>query len=446
MTSRHAWLITGLLGMMLVALSSGLKPWRAALAGAFWPADFAADVAAAHLFVHRVSPYGPTIRTVHMDLTGLPFAATLPYFPHPPFALIVSMPTGFLSFHAAAMLWFGVTMALIFALAVVLHGSRLDGARMRIGIVPLWLLLLAWPPVLYNLEKGQWSVLVAVLLAFSWQAAKKDQLRNAAVWAAVAASVKVFPVVAGGYFLIRSLRAARWFVGTGILLSALPMAWIGFQIVPGFIHESRLNLPYWESFPLVMFSIHGALSRALIGGQWAQPFVFAPVLARVVEVSVVGVLLILAIWTTVRAGRRRADPSLAFLVWMVLLPLVNPLGLGHTGVLLALPIVVLADELSSVGRDWHRWAWALALTLVSVPNQTVWRLTGVPAGPVEGLAIAALPAWGTLLLFTVALSIAHDRTRRASIYSSSGKIPASPSAPITAHESIGRHELTCSKG
>jgi hypothetical protein len=444
--SRPLWITVGLLGMLGVALSSGFKPWGAALAGAVLPADLAADAAAAHLFIQRISPYGPAIRAAHMDLTGLPFVATLPYFPHPPFSLIISLPLAFVSFHVGAALWFGFTMALLFALAVLLHKSGPADASVGIGVGPMWLLLFAWPPVLYNLEKGQWSILVAVLLALGWRAVHRGHLRSGVLWAATAASVKVFPAVLGVYFLLRSIRAAGWFVATGILLSAVPLVWIGFDSFPAFIHESRQNLPYWESFPLVMFSIHGAITRALVGGQWAQPFVYAPLFARLIETVLLAGLLGVAIWTTLQARRGTVDHSLALLVWLVLLPLLNPIALGHNGVLLALPLVVLARTLTIVGQQWHRRAWAAALILVSVPNQTVWRFAQPPAGAIEGFAIAALPAWGTLLLFVVAVSVAHMPQRHDRSIEASGKILTSPPVSITVHNSIGRRELTRSKG
>jgi hypothetical protein len=313
-----------------------------------------------------------------------------------------------MSFQAGATLWFAATMALLFALAVLIHKAGPNGpGQGRIGVGQLWLLLLAWPPVLYNLEKGQWSVLVAVLLALAWRAVTLGDVRKGAVWAGVASSVKVFPVVLGAYFLLRSVRAAGCFVATGIVLLALPLVWIGLETLPAFVHESRLNLPYWESFPLVMFSIHGAIARALVGGRWAEPFVHAPVLARVIEGTLVVGLLGLATWTSVQARRGRVDHSNAFLAWLVLLPLLNPLSLGHNGVLLALPIVVLARTLSVAGSDWHRWGWSLAVLLVSIPRQTVWRFAAPPVAPAEGLAIAALPTWGALLLFLIVVCLAH---------------------------------------
>jgi hypothetical protein len=401
------WILVGVLGMLFVAASSGIKPWGAAIAGAFLPADLAADVAAAHLFVQRTSPYGPAIRPVHAAITGLPLTATLPYFPHPPFSLLISFPFAFMSFGEASVAWFAATLVLIFALAVLLHrvgGHR--GSVGRLGVGTLWLLLLAWPPVLYNLEKGQWSVLLAVLLALAWRAVTRGDSETAAVWAALAASIKVFPVLLGTFFLIRSVRVAGWFVVTGIVLLAVPVAWIGFESFPAFLRESSLNLPYWESFPLVMFSLHGAITRALVGGQWAQPFVHAPVLARVIETTLLSGLVGVAVWTTVQARRGMVDYSLAFLAWLVLLPVLNPLSMGHNGVLLALPIVVVAHTLRSAGRPWHRWAWAVALTLVSIPNQTIWSVATLPVPPLQGLR-AALPACGALLLYTITVSLAH---------------------------------------
>ena len=251
------------------------------------------------------------------------------------------------------------------------------------------------------------------------------------MWAAAAASVKVFPVALGAYFLLRSIRAAAWFAITGIVLAAIPLAWIGFDSLPAFLGESRLNLPYWESFPLVMFSIHGVVSRALVGGQFAQPFVHVPVVARVIEGILLAGLLGSAVWVTLQAKRGRVGHPMALLVWLALLPMLNPLSLGHNGVVLALPIVVLARTLEVSGRAWHRWAWAAAVILMSLPNQTVWAFaTPLPTGPLVGLFIAALPTWGALLLFAVALSVAQITAQREGnpLTGRSGKLIASPAA------------------
>lgn len=103
--------------------------------------------------------------------------------------------------------------------------------------------------------------------------------------------------------------------------------------------------------------------------------------------------------------RGRADHALVLVAWLVMLPLMNPLGLGHNGVLLALPIVFLAGAAAAGGHRGHGWAWCVAVILISVPKQTIWRFAPPPSAPFEGLAIAGLPMWGTLLLFLIALSL-----------------------------------------
>ena len=418
--------------MLAIALTSGLEPWGAAIAGAFLPADIAQDVSAARLFADRINPYGPVIREAQARLVGLPLEATFPHFPHPPFSLIVGLPFAFMSFPAAALLWFTVTVALVFALAVLLDGAGPARGEPVKSIAPVYLfvLLLAWPPVLYNLEKGQWSVLLAVLIACAWRALMRGQLRTGAMWAAAAAAVKVFPVVMGVYFLIRSVRATAWFAATGLALTAIPLLWIGFGAFGDFVRESRSNMPYWESFPLVMLSIHGAIARLLVGGKWAHPLVYAPAAATAIEVMVLLALVGLAVWITWKATRNDVDHALAFCAWVVLLPMLNPQSLGHNGVLLALPLVVLARMLVRGGATWHGWGWAVGLTLVSLPKQTVWRYAAPPVGPLEGVAISALPTWGGLVLFAVTVGLARRESARSLRLRgpfSSGKIEPLPS-------------------
>ena len=401
----QSWLRVAMLGLLCVALSSGLRPWIEAVKGAFMPADIAQDIAAAKMFVEGVNPYGPAIRERHAPLIGLPLAATFPHFPHPPFSLIVSLPLAFTTFPAGAALWFGFTLALVFLLAVLLEASS---AR-TIGWWRFMLLLLIWPPVLYNIEKGQWSVLLAVLLALAWRSVQRGDVRGAAVWGSVAAAVKVFPVVLGAYFLLRSRRAAVLFAATGALLTALPLAWIGIDAFPAFVRESRSNMAQWDSYPLVMFSIHGAITRLFVGGRWAVPIVHAPLTAMILESAVLLTILGLAVWVTILANRRQAEPVLAFCAWVILLPLINPQSLGHNGVLLALPVVYLFNLFSEGGRKWYGWAWAAAVVLISIPKQTVWRLATPPVSPVEGLAVASLPTFGALLLFVLTIAVARDR-------------------------------------
>jgi hypothetical protein len=110
----------------------------------------------------------------------------------------------------------------------------------------------------------------------------------------------------------------------------------------------------------------------------------------------------------VRAKRSNVAHSLVFCAWLILLPIVNPQSLGHNGIILALPLVVLARTLRASGRDWHRWLWAASLILVSIPKQTVWRFSPPPVEPLAGLLVSSLPTWGALMLFGVSICLARD--------------------------------------
>ena len=90
-------------------------------------------------------------------------------------------------------------------------------------------------------------------------------------------------------------------------------------------------------------------------------------------------LLALATWVTILSNRRAGRAVLAFSAWLILLPLINPQSLGHNGVLLALPIVYLLHLIRERGREWHGWAWAITVVLVSIPEADCLE-TRVPTG------------------------------------------------------------------
>lgn len=402
----RTWILAALIGTVGVALSAGARPWIDAASGAFTPPDITQDIAAAHLFVARVNPYSPEIREMHSRLTGIPVGETFPYFPHPPFSLLVSLFSAYVPLKAARLIWFVASLSLVFMYAALLAENA--STRERSGprgtvVAALFGLLLLWPPILYNLEKGQWSIVLAVLVALGWRGLSRRRPGEGGAWIGAAASVKVFPVLLGGYLLLRTRRGFMAFVAVGLLATCLPLLWIGFDALPAFIRHSQLNMPYWETWPAVTYSLHGVFARLMVGGQWARPAVSAPVVARVLELAVTMWLLWLAIRTTRRSGSESTQAA-AFASWVILLPVLNPQSMGHNGVLLALPFVLIGVILVDDRRRWLRVAWALALVLVSIPRQTLFRLAPAPVDPWQGVALIALPMWGALLLLAVAVA------------------------------------------
>ena len=158
------------------------------------------------------------------------------------------------------------------------------------------------------------------------------------------------------------------------------------------------------------YSIHGAAARLLVGGPWARPIVHAPVLARVL-VGIVGLALVAtAAWAAGRDPVTDEREGARFAGFATLLVLLNPLAMGHNGVLLALPIALVGRALVGEVRFWPKAAWAAGVVLVSIPKETVFRLAPIPVSPARGLAIVALGCWGALLLFSAAVGVALRRT------------------------------------
>jgi alpha-1,2-mannosyltransferase len=407
-TGRRVTLMVAL--WAIAVFSSGASPMLAAFSGAFLPSDFASNVAAARELAAGRDPWGPDFAAAHAAVLGVPATEGRPYFPHPPLAAVLIRPLAPVSFSTAAMIWFAVSLGELFILAVLLAEVVVDGGATEHPDPPgrvvaaLYGALLVWPPVLYNLEKGQWSILLALLVALAWRAQRGGRPTLAGTWMGLASAVKVFPVLLGLFvFLRRDWRATTAFgaaLAAGIIV---PLAWTGPGALAGFVHHSQANLPYWETWLGVMYSFDGLVARLLVGGEWATPLVHAPVTARVV-ILVGSVLLLAAAGVTALLPLSRGAPAASFAAFSIALVILNPISMGHNGVLLALPIALVGRTLVASARAWPYTAWAVGTVLASVPKETIFRLCPVPVDPLRGAFLVGLPFWGALLLLVAAVA------------------------------------------
>jgi len=408
------WVVPTAILTLGAALSSGGAPYLHALGGSVRPSDFASNIAAARELAAGRDPYQADFARLHAEVLGIPVSEGRPFFPHPPLAALLIRPLAPLSFRAAAFGWFSVSAGLLFMLAVLLAeivsgaaaGPASVGGPPGAMVATLFVSLLAWPPVLYNLEKGQWSILLSLLVALAWRSLARGDRGAAGAWAGLAAALKVFPALLAPYLLLRGGRAFTWFAVTSSALFLMPMALMGPTAFTGFLRHSDANLPYWETWLGVTYSLDGAAARALIGGPWARPIVHAPILARFLVGSAGLALVATAAWVTGRRQVADEREGARFAAFVTLLVLLNPLAMGHNGVLLALPIALIGRALVGEPRIWPKAAWAAGVVLVSIPKETVFRLCPIPVSPARGLAIVALACWGALLLFTAAVGVA----------------------------------------
>jgi hypothetical protein len=411
------WVATAA-GLVVVAiLLSGDTPWRYTLYGLVSPPDFAQDLAAARVFASNQNPYEVGIAREHAEL--MKEGKGYLYFPHPPLLFLVLLPVAEFTLAKAAAIWFGVSLGLLFLLAAILakvhSGPAEAGHYVRSAANPSTVLMIfgalfLWPPVQYNLAKGQWSILVALLLAMFWHFHVRGEQRSAGASLGAACAVKLFPALLGLYLLPRAPRTVLWMVVTVASLLALPLVWMGPQTIQMFLAQSQANVAYWETFPAVTYSIHGVLARLMVGGQWARPLFEAPLIARGLGTFVAILLVVIAMWFTRSQCTDDGRDGTRFAAWMALLVLLNPLAMAHTGVILALPIVLVAQALASDHRVWPKVAWTIGVALVSIPGHTLIFLASNPIEPWQGVALIALPMWGTLALLSAAIAGSAGRS------------------------------------
>jgi hypothetical protein len=412
------WAAAAAVLVLLVGSSAGIVPWRDAIGGAFRPPDFAQDIAAARILAGNGDPYAANFAAVHAQVLEIPSSDGYPYLPHPPLVIVLSWPFARVPFGVAARCWFAGSLACAFVLAIVLSGLARSVTSFRLPPLREALLcfvgLLVWPPVLYNLEKGQFSILIAMLIALGWVWLSRRDCRGGGICIGLAAALKLFPALLGLYLIIRHRRSAMWFVITAAAATMLPLLWLGWRAVPEFIAQTAGNLSYWETWPAVTYSLRGLAARTFIGSNWSRGVLNAPTAASAITIGASVVLIAIAVHTTLKHAKRQDVDDLVFAIWSVLLLPLNPLAMGHNGVLLALPVVLIGRALATDPSSLLKALWVAGCVLVSIPRQTIFEAAPIPVTPLRSLTIVALPLWGTMMLFATGVAI----TNRTATYRS----------------------------
>ena len=414
------WLLTLAL-WAAAATSAGRLPYLYAKAGARLPADFGRDfvAASARLADGRVYDAAPGLARQQHALLGLTEGGVAgPFYAHTPAAALVVMPLVPLGFRIAALVWLVLTLGLAAVLATVLADVLAEKSDRRAALTAVaFLLLLLWPPVLYNIEKGQWSLMFAALMALSWRALAADRPGRAGAWIGLASMFKLAPATVLPYFLLRRPRAALAVFVTAGALALGSVAVIGVEPWRAFLRQAPANIVFWEDRLENLVSVTSLTTRLFAAGRHTTPLFDVPMTARllagVVTIVLVGVALVLT-WR-VPTDTSSAVEGALFALWSSLGVLLNPLGWLHTSILLLLPAALLLGAAPSPAVTLAPWARrgsqavvVLAVALLSLPKETLLNLAGsapVPAGRV--IAVLGLPCYAALALFATAAVVLY---------------------------------------
>jgi hypothetical protein len=404
-------------------LSAGPLPFGNAWREMRAPNDFTADYVTALAWVREGRAFRPLPAVLARDRAN-DYAVSVgarrilllgPYYVHPPTALPALMPFTLLGYRAAVWAWQLASVALVLATGVLLAPLAAE-AGAPLGAPLLSLLLLLWPPVLTNLELGQWSIPLAAALAAGHRAWERGARRRAAGFMALAAGLKLTPLLLAPFLALRDRRAALWFAGVFAFLAALALPFGGLDIWRALVRESAPNAHAWETFWHNGLSFTGLWARTFGGGAFARPWVAAPALARALVVICDGALFVLTLLATraaSAAGSDRQREGCVLALWYVLLVVLNPLGWPHNACLLLLPALLVARAGAALARPRTRTLVGVALVLLTIPKETLGALAPPPPARFPGSLVLSLPLLGALVLYAAAAEIAFARPRAA---------------------------------
>ena len=260
---------------------------------------------------------------------------------NPPFFTLISFPLAYLSYHHALLLW---TLLSIFAgtLGILLLQQKLNGETFSVSCALLLLIaLFSYFPSFVNLQFGQVSLLLLPLLVYGWRAARQKKTIRAAIFLALASSLKPFIGLFLFYFLMRKeWRGLCAFLLTLFSCALIAALFLGFDSYAAYYHvcqQIKWAASSWN------VSIYGFLLRLLGGIESNVALLPVPGLITYLYPLLAGIFF-LAIIQFLRPApnipaQRKVDLDFSIIITAMLL--LSPLGWLYYFPLLSIPILIL---------------------------------------------------------------------------------------------------------
>ena len=374
---------------------------------AFTPSDFKYDFISAY-WIAQGRPAEALDRTT-ADALGErlgtppgPFWEGAPAQTHPPPSALLVRPLVPLGFRVAALVWLAFSLTLLGVLAALLAAlwQRSDRLPSLTRCWPLAVALCLWPPSLFDMSNGQWSILLTTLVTAGWWCYERGSRRAGAGWLAAAVAVKVTPVLLVPYLAVRDRRLAIWMAIAAVAIVAVAWPFTGGAGAwRQFIRGASDATPIFEAWIHNTASVRGIFVRLFVPSRFADPVLALPALGHALATGTSIALVVIAARFTLLGRARPLDPT-SFAIWSCLIPLLNPLSWQHNVLMLLLPATLLARAPSSQGR---RRVVIAVVAILTIPYDALWYLAGhrLPL-PATRSWILDLPALAGLLLFGTA--------------------------------------------
>jgi hypothetical protein len=290
---------------------------------------------------------------------------------NPPFQTLLLAPVGLITYGRAFLLY--SFMSIIAGLiAVILIAHETAHGKYELWFLFLFMIIImAYYPTWENILYGQLSLILLLLIALIWIAARNGRDALAGICLGLAMSFKIFVGLFLFFFLVRRRwRLLLWFLGAFTVLSLVPVWFFGINAYKDYITTLSDITWYAASWNA---SFQGFFTR-IFGGSENIPLVNVPVVAQTLT-KLCSVLFLL--WLAWLAWPRAQEPSLdrfdlGFSLTITGMLLISPLGWMYYFPTLLIPAVVawrLAGRLE--GRNRYRAMIILAWLLSTIPHDLV---------------------------------------------------------------------------
>ncbi len=301
--------------------------------------DFTVFYASLQLLLQGKNVYTPVpvdaFGLIHLPAIG---GKTLHPNLNPPFFTLLLSPLGWLSYQAAFLVWSLLSLAFGVIGAVLIQ--RTNGKQDTDYTLILLILLFAYFPTFNNIMIGQTVLLVFMLVAGGWIAARQGREQLSGILLGLAFAIKLFL----GLFIVYFLLQRRWRLTAWLLITVTAtwlLGWAALGLDSYEQYHQALASVNWQSHT-GNASAYGYFSR-IFGGSYSVPLMDAPALGKTLYYLLTAILLALLIWL-LRPGQRIAATvrsDLGFSFTLIAALLISPLGWIYYFPLLLIPFFVL---------------------------------------------------------------------------------------------------------
>lgn len=280
-------------------------------------------------------------------------------FLYPPIAAVVLLPASLLPLGVSKVAFLLVNLAAQFLAVWVLFSDRAPPQR-RVLVIAGWCALLVLFPFFWGLYLGQANSLVFLACALALRRLRHGDQLGAGAWIAVAALIKVFPVVLLVLLLLKhQYRAVAASVVTMAVLSLLTLPFVGFTTFQRFFTEVVPDITSRVEPFVRNQGISGTLNRLFTDNPYVDPVVQAKALVRPLTTLLALVVVGIAVWVTRRrppdAEQAPTRLDLEWGLWLTVAVLVSTISWEHYAVFLLfawLPLVeLLLPDVAGSLRD-----------------------------------------------------------------------------------------------